>query len=237
MVIIGKLNFEYVSWAVGRVTSSGRWTVPSDRSDHPASYYDRVRRSRMRTAEIDRIVDNGVIAIFRGVEPESALDVATAVVVGGVTALEVTADTPNVLETIELLSGRFDDVLVGAGTVLDAETARAVQIASARFTRRLRSTIWLHHCNKRLKNAFSLWVNGSRGFESTKQRVPKSVSSTMSFLRYNTPAQSPRMPGRRPSPGHQRGGRLECRRIRSSSDSMWSIDHSRLHESHRIRER
>lgn len=87
----------------------------------------------MRTAETDRIVDDGVIAILRGVEPESALDVATAVVDGGVTALEVTADTPDVLETIELLSDRFDDVLVGAGTVLDAETARAVQIAGAEF--------------------------------------------------------------------------------------------------------
>jgi 2-dehydro-3-deoxyphosphogluconate aldolase/(4S)-4-hydroxy-2-oxoglutarate aldolase len=74
-----------------------------------------------------------VIAILRGVDSESAIDVANAVVDGGITALEVTADTPNVIETIETLSGRFDDVIVGAGTVLDAETARSVQLAGAEF--------------------------------------------------------------------------------------------------------
>ncbi|ELZ24434.1 2-dehydro-3-deoxyphosphogluconate aldolase [Haloterrigena salina JCM 13891] len=74
-----------------------------------------------------------MIGILRGVDPDSAIDVASAVVDGGVTALEVTADTENVVETIDTLSSRFDDVLVGAGTVLDAETARAVQLAGAEF--------------------------------------------------------------------------------------------------------
>ncbi|WP_226482782.1 bifunctional 4-hydroxy-2-oxoglutarate aldolase/2-dehydro-3-deoxy-phosphogluconate aldolase [Natrinema amylolyticum] len=87
----------------------------------------------MPTQRMDRIVDSGVIAILRGVDTESAVDVASAIVDGGVTALEVTADTPNVTETIDTLSDRFDDVLVGAGTVLDAETARAVQLAGAEF--------------------------------------------------------------------------------------------------------
>ncbi len=74
-----------------------------------------------------------MIAILRGVAPDAAVDVADAVVDGGVTALEVTADTPRVAETIGRLADRFDDVLVGAGTVLDAETARAVQLAGAEF--------------------------------------------------------------------------------------------------------
>ena len=74
-----------------------------------------------------------MIAILRGVEPDAAVDVADAVVDGGVTALEVTADTPDVAETIGALADRFDDALVGAGTVLDAETARAVQLAGAEF--------------------------------------------------------------------------------------------------------
>lgn len=74
-----------------------------------------------------------MIAILRGVEPDAAVDVADAVVDGGVTALEVTADTPRVAETIGRLADRFDDVLVGAGTVLDAETARTVQLAGAEF--------------------------------------------------------------------------------------------------------
>ena len=87
----------------------------------------------MRTRQVERLVGDGVIAILRGVEPGSAGDVARAVVDGGVTALEVTADTPGVEGIVESLSAEFEDVLVGAGTVLDAETARAVQLAGADF--------------------------------------------------------------------------------------------------------
>lgn len=87
----------------------------------------------MVTQQVDRMVDGGVIAILRGIDPDSALDVASAIVDGGVTALEVTADTDGVTESIDRLSGRFDGVSVGAGTVLDPETARAVQLAGAEF--------------------------------------------------------------------------------------------------------
>jgi len=87
----------------------------------------------MHARRTERIREGGVIAILRGVAPDAAVDVADAVVDGGVTALEVTADTPDVAETIGALADRFDDVLVGAGTVLDAETARAVQLAGAEF--------------------------------------------------------------------------------------------------------
>ena len=89
--------------------------------------------TRMHSQHVDQIRDRGVIAILRGVDIESAIDVADAVVDGGVTALEVTADTTNVAETIDVLSDRFNDVLVGAGTILDAETARTVQLAGAEF--------------------------------------------------------------------------------------------------------
>ena len=85
----------------------------------------------MDSRGIDQIRESGVIAILRGVDPDAAVDVADAVVDGGVTALEVTADTPDVAEAIGALADRYDDVLVGAGTVLDAETARAVQLAGA----------------------------------------------------------------------------------------------------------
>jgi len=87
----------------------------------------------MYARQVAQIRDGGVIAILRGVGPESAVNVADAVVDGGVTALEVTADTPNVAETSDTLSNRFNGVLVGVGTVLDAETARAVQLAGAKF--------------------------------------------------------------------------------------------------------
>jgi 2-dehydro-3-deoxyphosphogluconate aldolase/(4S)-4-hydroxy-2-oxoglutarate aldolase len=87
----------------------------------------------MRTERLDRITDGGVIAILRGVDVDDAVTVADAVVDGGVTALEVTADSPNAMASIEAISDRVDDALVGAGTVLDAETARAAQLAGAEF--------------------------------------------------------------------------------------------------------
>ncbi|WP_096394363.1 bifunctional 4-hydroxy-2-oxoglutarate aldolase/2-dehydro-3-deoxy-phosphogluconate aldolase [Halorubrum trapanicum] len=87
----------------------------------------------MRTDRLDRITEGGVIAILRGVEWDDAVAVADAVVDAGVTALEVTADTPNAMASIEAIAERTDDAVVGAGTVLDAETARAAQLAGAEF--------------------------------------------------------------------------------------------------------
>jgi 2-dehydro-3-deoxyphosphogluconate aldolase/(4S)-4-hydroxy-2-oxoglutarate aldolase len=87
----------------------------------------------MRTDRLDRITEGGVIAILRGVQRDDAVAVADAVVDAGVTALEVTADTPNAMSSIEAIADRVDDAVVGAGTVLDAETARAAQLAGAEF--------------------------------------------------------------------------------------------------------
>lgn len=87
----------------------------------------------MRTDRLDRITEGGVIAILRGVARDDAVAVAEAVVDAGVTALEVTADSPDATSSIEAISNRVDDALVGAGTVLDSETARAAQLAGAEF--------------------------------------------------------------------------------------------------------
>lgn len=80
-----------------------------------------------------RIVDSGVIAIVRGVEKEVVTDVVRAIAAGGVEAIEITVDTPGALEMIRQVSDVVDDVAVGAGTVLDPETVRAVQLAGAEF--------------------------------------------------------------------------------------------------------
>jgi len=81
-----------------------------------------------------RIEDCGVIAVLRGVGPETAEDVAAAVLDGGVTAIEITAESPDAMGTIETLRERFGDrAVVGVGTVLDSETARAAQRAGAEF--------------------------------------------------------------------------------------------------------
>ncbi|MDR5673827.1 bifunctional 4-hydroxy-2-oxoglutarate aldolase/2-dehydro-3-deoxy-phosphogluconate aldolase [Halalkaliarchaeum sp. AArc-GB] len=87
----------------------------------------------MEDRQLEWITDSGVLAILRGVTEDSVVEVASAVVDGGVTALEITADTPNVTGLVDAVSDLFDDVLVGAGSVLDGETARAVQLAGAEF--------------------------------------------------------------------------------------------------------
>lgn len=84
---------------------------------------------------LGRIVDGGVVAVMRGVDRETVLDIGAALQAGGVTAMEVTAETPGATGMIGSLSDYFadDDVVVGAGTVLDTETARAVISAGAEF--------------------------------------------------------------------------------------------------------
>lgn len=86
------------------------------------------------TAVHQRIVDSGVIAIVRGIEADVATDVIRAIAAGGVEAIEITVDTPGAVEMIrEIADEVVDDVAIGAGTVLDPETVRAVQLAGAEF--------------------------------------------------------------------------------------------------------
>jgi len=83
---------------------------------------------------LQRIEAAGVIAVIRGVDPDDVPAVAEAVVDGGVTALEITADSPDAMTTIRSLTESLgEEALVGVGTVLDAATARAAIDAGAAF--------------------------------------------------------------------------------------------------------
>ncbi len=87
-----------------------------------------------RAALLKRALAGRVVAIvrFKGAAPLA--DVARALADGGVTALEFTLTTPGALEAIEVCRARFgDDVVVGAGTVLDVAQARRCLDAGARF--------------------------------------------------------------------------------------------------------
>jgi 2-dehydro-3-deoxyphosphogluconate aldolase/(4S)-4-hydroxy-2-oxoglutarate aldolase len=86
-------------------------------------------------ADMQRLVDSGVVAVMRGADADTVIEVADALYEGGVTAIELTADTPGVMEMISEVSASFDDseTIVGAGTVLDAETARSALLAGAEF--------------------------------------------------------------------------------------------------------
>ncbi len=77
---------------------------------------------------------SGVVAIIRLHDSQAGHDVALALADGGVTALEVTMTVPGAVRLIEQLAATLpSNVLIGAGTVLDPETARSVILAGARF--------------------------------------------------------------------------------------------------------
>ncbi|MGB5933071.1 MAG: bifunctional 4-hydroxy-2-oxoglutarate aldolase/2-dehydro-3-deoxy-phosphogluconate aldolase [Anaerolineae bacterium] len=87
-----------------------------------------------RDEQVRLIEESGIIAIVRFDRPEQLIQVAQAIRAGGVGIIEFTMTTPNALDIIEESGREFgDEVLLGAGTVLDAETARAAILAGAEF--------------------------------------------------------------------------------------------------------
>ena len=83
---------------------------------------------------LDLIMDSGVVAIMRAKSSDQLIAAAEAILAGNVRAIEVTMTTPGALEVIQQATRMFsEDVLFGAGTVLDAETARAAILAGAQF--------------------------------------------------------------------------------------------------------
>lgn len=91
--------------------------------------------SRRRRSDLRRLLDTGIVGILRGVPAAKTVEVAEALAAGGVDVVEVTVDTDGALQAIDRVSDVFDrsEVLVGAGTVLDAETAGAALRAGAEF--------------------------------------------------------------------------------------------------------
>jgi len=87
-----------------------------------------------READLKRVLDSGIVAIVRFSDPEPLVEVVKALAEGGVSVAEVTLTVPNALEVIrEAKRQHGDRVLLGAGTVLDPETARTAILAGADF--------------------------------------------------------------------------------------------------------
>lgn len=83
---------------------------------------------------LKRLEEIGVIPVVRAASAEEAVAVAEAIGEGGIRVLEITLTVPGAVKVIAELSKRFgDQVLVGAGTVLDPEAARECIEAGARF--------------------------------------------------------------------------------------------------------
>jgi 2-dehydro-3-deoxyphosphogluconate aldolase/(4S)-4-hydroxy-2-oxoglutarate aldolase len=84
--------------------------------------------------DLTRVLNSGIVAVIRSTSSEQLVEVARALYEGGVDVLEVTFTVPQALEIIAAVRKALGDkVLLGAGTVLDPETARAAFLAGAEF--------------------------------------------------------------------------------------------------------
>ena len=75
----------------------------------------------------------GLIPVLRAESLDKALALAEAIAAGGVTALEITMTVPGAIQVMRKLAEQRPDILIGAGTVLDAETARMCILEGAQF--------------------------------------------------------------------------------------------------------
>ena len=84
---------------------------------------------------IHKICDCGVVAVVRAKNAEEGLRIAEACAAAGIAALEITFTVPGTLDVIKKLSEAYNtgEIIVGAGTVMDSETARAAILAGAQY--------------------------------------------------------------------------------------------------------
>jgi 2-dehydro-3-deoxyphosphogluconate aldolase/(4S)-4-hydroxy-2-oxoglutarate aldolase len=84
--------------------------------------------------DLARVLESGIVAVVRAKSGELLADVAAALLAGGVQVMEITFTVPQAHRVIEQVAGRLGgQVLLGAGTVLDPETARIALLSGAQF--------------------------------------------------------------------------------------------------------
>jgi 2-dehydro-3-deoxyphosphogluconate aldolase/(4S)-4-hydroxy-2-oxoglutarate aldolase len=88
----------------------------------------------MAESHLRRVLDSGIVAVVRAPDSDQLVEVARALADGGVDVVEITMSVPNALDVLRRVREELGErLLLGAGTVLDAETARAVILEGAEF--------------------------------------------------------------------------------------------------------
>lgn len=90
---------------------------------------------------VQKIAEEGVVAVLRGETPEQVVEMAEQAIAGGIKVIEITMTVPFALRAIETLSAKYSwdskdpssYAIIGVGTVLDPETARAAILSGAQF--------------------------------------------------------------------------------------------------------
>jgi 2-dehydro-3-deoxyphosphogluconate aldolase/(4S)-4-hydroxy-2-oxoglutarate aldolase len=87
-----------------------------------------------RQDQLQTILDCGIVAVIRSHHSQQLVEVARALAEGGVNVIEVTFTVPDALNVLRQVDSELrGQVLLGAGTVLDPETARAALLAGAEY--------------------------------------------------------------------------------------------------------
>ena len=87
-----------------------------------------------KESHLRHVLDCGIVAVVRSPDSQQLVEVAEALAGGGVTVIEITMTVPGALDVIRQVQKALGDrILLGAGTILDAQTARAALLAGAEF--------------------------------------------------------------------------------------------------------
>jgi len=83
---------------------------------------------------LNRMINEGLIPVIRVTSASEAMDVADAIKEGGVSLIEITMSVQGAIDVIKELAQKYkDEIIMGAGTILDPETGRAALLAGAQF--------------------------------------------------------------------------------------------------------
>jgi 2-dehydro-3-deoxyphosphogluconate aldolase / (4S)-4-hydroxy-2-oxoglutarate aldolase len=87
-----------------------------------------------KTAALSRVFNSGIVAILRAPSGQKLADVAEALLAGGVEVIEITFTVPAAHRVVEKVAERLgDEIVLGAGSILDTETARIAMLSGAEF--------------------------------------------------------------------------------------------------------
>src|SRR5438552_9014693 len=87
-----------------------------------------------KESQLRQVLECGIVAVVRSPDSQQLVEVARALADGGVTVVEITMTVPNALDVVRQVRHALGDrLLLGAGTILDSETARAALLAGAEY--------------------------------------------------------------------------------------------------------
>src|SRR6476620_6181830 len=87
-----------------------------------------------KESQLHHVLDCGIVAVVRSPDSQQLVEVVRALADGGVTVVEITMTVPGALDVVRQVRQALGErVLLGAGTILDPETARAALLAGAEY--------------------------------------------------------------------------------------------------------